>query len=148
MHYGGNRRARRRPVGWRHGPVDLNFDLGDLQSSGAMVHPVIFRPSEDQEVLVVAATDVDAVTRQLSPKMPRQPCVVPSRFTRAQLDEVYDVLLANWRDWRLESFGTSSDEQAQPFIATMMFRITAEIAEWADTLPEGLVRLDPTLTLA
>ncbi|MEV4261360.1 hypothetical protein [Kribbella sp. NPDC049584] len=135
------------PGGWRHGTVDLDFDLGDLESSGAMVHPVIFRPSEDQEVLV-AATDVDAVSRELSLKMPRQLCVVPSRFTRAQLDEVYDVLHAKWRDWRLESFGTSSDEQAQPFIVIMMFRITAEIAEWADALPEGLVRLDPTLNPA
>ncbi|WP_371400865.1 hypothetical protein OHA10_23155 [Kribbella sp. NBC_00662] len=109
---------------------------------------MIFRPSEDQEVLVVTATDVDAAIRQLSPKLPRQLCVVPSRFTRAQIDEVYDVLHANWRDWRLESFGTASDEQAQPFIPVMMFRVTAELAEWADALPEGLVRLEPSLNPA
>ncbi|TDW98590.1 hypothetical protein EV647_3314 [Kribbella sp. VKM Ac-2566] len=136
------------PGGWRHGVVELDVDLRDRESSGPIVNLAIFRPSPEQEVLVVAATDVDAVIRRLSPKLPRQLCVVPSRFTRAQIDEVYDVLHANGRDWRLESFGTGSDEQAQPFIAAMMFRVTAEMAEWADALPEGLVRLEPTLSPA
>ena len=95
---------------------------------------------------VVAATDVDAVTRQLSPHLPNQLCVVPSRFTRAQLDEVRDVLRAHWRQWRLESFGTGPDAQAQPFIRAELFRVTAEMAEWADTLPAGLLRLHPALT--
>jgi hypothetical protein len=76
------------PGGWRHDLVDLDVDLGDVQSSGAMVNRVIFRPSADQEVLVVATTDADAVTRRLSTKMKRQLCVVPSRFTCAQIDEV------------------------------------------------------------
>jgi len=80
----------------------FDLDYGDLESSGAMVTRVIFRPSAGQEVLVVAATDVDAVTRQLSPQLPDQLCVVPSRFTRAQLDKVRDVLLSHWREWRLE----------------------------------------------
>jgi hypothetical protein len=112
-----------------------------------MVNQVIFRPSADQEVLV-AATDVDAVTRQLSPNLPNQLCVVPSRFTRAQLDEVRNVLLAHWREWRLETSGTSADAQAQPFITAEPFRVTAEMAEWADTLPEGLLRLHPALSPA
>jgi hypothetical protein len=56
--------------GWRHGVAvgDLHLHIGDLESSGAVVTRVLFRPSADQEVLVVAATDVDAVTRQLSAK--------------------------------------------------------------------------------
>ena len=52
------------PVGdWPHGEPDhnLDFDLGDLQTSGAAVSIVIFRPSSDQAVLVVAASNVDAV---------------------------------------------------------------------------------------
>ncbi|WP_432890605.1 hypothetical protein ACQPYH_13135 [Kribbella sp. CA-245084] len=136
------------PGGWRRGVVELDIDLRGLEPAGEVVHPVIFRPSEDQEVLVVAATDVDAVTRLLAPKLPGQFCVVPSRFTRAQIDEVYDVLHAHWREWRIESFGTGSDAQAQPFIPVSLFRVTTDTAEWADTLPEGLVRLDPTLSPA
>jgi hypothetical protein len=136
--------------GWRRGvPIGVvDLDIGDLQSSGAIVNQVIFRPSPDQEVLVVAATDVEAVTRRLSPKLPDQLCVVPSRFTRAQLDEIYDLLLAHWREWRLESFSTSADAQAQPFITAEPFRVTAEMAEWADALPEGLLRLRPALSPA
>jgi hypothetical protein len=126
--------------------LDLYLDFGDLESSGAMVHPVIFRPSADQEVLVVVATDVDVVTRRLSPHLPDQLCVVPSRFSRAQLDELRDVLLANWRGWRIESFGTSSDAQAQPFITAQPVRVTAEMADWADTLPAGLLRLRPAIS--
>lgn len=136
------------PGGWRHGVVDLDLDLRALEPPGEVVHPVIFRPSEGQEVLVVAATDVDAVTRLLSPKLPGQFCVVASRFTRAHIDEVYDVLHSHWREWRIESFGTGSDAQAQVLIPVSLFRVTADAAEWADTLPEGLVRLEPTLSPA
>lgn len=135
-------------AGWRHDVLDLgpDFDFSDLDSSGAIVHRAIFRPSADQEVLVVAATDVDVVTRRLSPHLPDQLCVVPSRFTRAQLDELRDILLARWQEWRVESFGTSSDAQAQPFIMAQPFRVTAEMAAWADTLPEGLLRLRPAIS--
>lgn len=134
------------PGGWRHGALAFDLDYGDLESSGAMVHRVVFRPSADQEVLAVAATDIDAVTRQLSPQLPNQLCLVPSRFTRAQLAEVRDVWLAHWREWRLESFGTgSADPHAQPFATAEPFRVTAQMAEWAETLPEGLLRLNPAL---
>lgn len=136
--------------GWPHSAVsDLNLDIRDLESSGALVHCSIFRPTEDQEVLVVAAADVEAVARRLSPSLPNQICVVRSRFTRAQLDEVGDVLHAHFQEWRLESFGTGHcDPQGQPFATAQPVRVTAELAAWADTLPEGLLLLDPTITPA
>jgi hypothetical protein len=136
------------PGGWRHDLVSFDLDRRELESSGAIVHVAIFHPAADSEVLVVAASDVDEAIRQLSPKLPRQLCVVPSRFSRAQIDEVYDVLHAHWQEWRLESFGTGSDDQAQVYIPVMMFRVTAGLADWADALPDGLVRLEPTLTPA
>lgn len=136
--------------GWPHSAVsDLDLDIRDLESSGAMVHRAIFRPTEDQEVLVVAATDVEAVTRRLSPSLPNQLCVVRSRFTRAQLDEVGDVLHAHFQEWRLESFGTgNSDPQGQPFATAEPVRVTPELAAWADTLAKGLLVLNPTIAPA
>ncbi|WP_427892900.1 hypothetical protein ACQHIV_08375 [Kribbella sp. GL6] len=136
--------------GWPHSPVsDMDLDIRDLESSGALVHRAIFRPSEDQEVLVVAATDVEAVTRELSPSLPNQLCVVRSRFTRAQLDEVRDVLLAHFQEWRLESFGTgNSNAQGQPFATAEPVCVTPELAAWTDTLPNGLLLLNPTITPA
>lgn len=137
------------PVGgWPHGAERENpeFDVGDLESSGAIVTQVAFRPSVDQVVIVIAATDIDAVTRHLAPQLPNRLCVVPSRFTCEQLTEVRDVLLAGWRDWRLEKLGIgNADERAQPFASAWPFRVTAEMAEWADTLPDELLRLYPAL---
>jgi hypothetical protein len=136
------------PGGWRHGVAvgNLHSDIGDLESSGAMVTRVIFRPSADQEVLVVAATDIDAVTMQLAPRLPDQLCVVRSRFTRDQLNEVGDILRSHWQDWRLEGFGLgSADEHAQPFATAEPFRVTAEMADWADRLPDGLLRIHPAI---
>jgi hypothetical protein len=136
------------PGGWRHGVAvgNLHFHIGDLESSGAMVTRVIFRPSADQEVLVVAATDIDAVTMQLAPRLPDQLCVVRSRFTRDQLNEVGDILRSHWQDWRLEGFGLgSADEHAQPFATAEPFRVTAEMADWADRLPDGLLRIHPAI---
>ncbi len=121
-------------------------DLGDLESSGALVTLVAFRPSADQIVVVVAATDIDAVTRKLAPQLPNRLCVVESRFTRAQLGNVRNVLTTHWRDWRLEKFAIGgADEQAQPFADAAPFRVTTELAQWADTLPAGLLRLYPLL---
>ncbi|WP_433003643.1 hypothetical protein [Kribbella sp. CA-294648] len=133
------------PGGWRHKALAFDLDYGGLDSSGVVVTRTIFRPSADQEVLVIAATDIDAVTQQMSPQLPNQFCVVPSRFTRAQLDEVRDVLLAHWREWRLESCGNGVDPQAQPFAMAQPFRVTPDLAEWADTLPAGLLRLNPAI---
>ncbi|GAA1579387.1 MULTISPECIES: hypothetical protein [Kribbella] len=139
------------PDGWRRDAEiwELGPDADDLEASGTIVHKAIFRPSENQEVLVVAATDVDAVTRQLSRHLPDQLCVVQSRFTRAQLDGVRDVLLARWQEWRLETIGTGhSDAQGQPFATAEPFRVPAAMAEWADTLPEGLLQVSPTIVPA
>jgi hypothetical protein len=58
---------------------NLDFDLGDLEDTGAAVTTVIFRPSADQAVLVVAATDIATVEARLRPQLPDRLCVLPSR---------------------------------------------------------------------
>ena len=137
------------PVGdWPHGEPDhnLDFDLGDLQTSGAAVSVVIFRPSSDQAVLVVAASNVDAVETALRPQLPDRLCVVPSRWTRAQLDEVHAHLDEHWDDWTLDIIGPHADERAQPSIHVELVRVTAALADWADALPTGLLTLWPSLS--
>ncbi len=49
--------------GWPRGEPNsnLDFQMGDLQTSGLAVTVVIFRPGVDQAVLVVAASNVEAV---------------------------------------------------------------------------------------
>lgn len=66
------------PGGWPHSAVaDLDLDIRDLESSGAMVHRAVFRPSEDQEVLVVAATASATPTPKLSPSPQPNPLGSP-----------------------------------------------------------------------
>jgi hypothetical protein len=134
--------------GWPRGTRDENlvFDLGDLPTSGAAVTAGTFRPSPEQAVLVVAASDIDAVKTVLQPQLPERLCVVPSRWTRAQLDEVRARFHDHWDDWALDSCGEPADEHGQPFIEVHLVRVTAELADWADTLPDGLLKLVPLLT--
>jgi hypothetical protein len=49
-----------------------------LRETGAAVAVTVFRPSEDQAVLVVAAADPEAVEAQLRPQLGQLLCVVPS----------------------------------------------------------------------
>jgi hypothetical protein len=124
---------------------NLEFDLGDLESTGAAVTVVIFRPGPDQAVLVVAASDVAAVEAQLRPQLGERLCVVPSRWTRAQLDRARRHLMAMQERWRIYMHGPRCDEFAQPTMAFTLVRVTDEIAAWVERRPAGLVSLDPCL---
>ncbi|GAB1644098.1 hypothetical protein KRMM14A1259_45210 [Krasilnikovia sp. MM14-A1259] len=75
---------------------------------------VIFRPSRDQAVLVVAATDVDAATAVLRAQLPNRFCVLPSRWTREELDTVQAHLDAHDDDWHLDTWGPAVDSDGQP----------------------------------
>jgi len=138
------------PGGWprnMNGPhlENLDFDLGDLVDSGAAITSVVFRPSDDQAVLVVAASDIPAVEALLRPQLPDRLCVVPSRWTRTQLDEAHEHLNAMWADWGIYECGTSCDEQAQATVTAKLMRVTDEIADWAATQPDGLIALQACL---
>lgn len=80
------------PGGWPPvtppGDIVLECDLGDLPGTGALVAVTLFRPSEDQAVLVVAASDQAAVEARLRPQLGVLLCVVPSRWTNARLAAV------------------------------------------------------------
>jgi len=124
---------------------NLDLHLGDLEDTGAAVTTVIFRPSDDQAVLVVAVTDIAAVEAQLRSQLPDRLCVVPSRWTRAQLDQAQEHLLASWDQWGIYGSGPRCDEQAQATMTATLVRVTDEIADWIDTQPDGLVGLEPCL---
>lgn len=137
--------------GWRYrrnGVHDqnLNFDIGDLVRTGAAVTVVTFRPEPDQAVLVVAASAPDIVESVLRPQLPDRLCVIASRFSRAQLDEVKNTFTDHVDDWALDFVGESADEQAQARIEVQLLRVTPDLADWAATMPDGLLVLKPSLT--
>jgi hypothetical protein len=130
---------------WRHGDHNFDPDLRELQDTGAAVAVTIFRPSQDQEVLVIAAADPHAVEAQLRPHLGELLCVVPSRWTKSQLDAVRDHLRAQSQAWNIYLSGGYNGEDGQPYIRTQLTRVLPEIAHWAVSLPTGILSLDPWL---
>jgi hypothetical protein len=127
---------------------NLRFDLGDLEETGAAVTVAQFRPGPHQTVLVVAATDEAAVEAHLRPQLGARLCVIPSRWTKAQVDQVRSVLWRHFSEWTLNSFGNGADEQGQRVVHIRLFRVLPEMARWAVDVPDGLLEVDPVLTPA
>ena len=127
--------------------VGLDYDLGDLRETGAAVMLTAFRPSEDQAVLVVAAADAEAVEARLRPQLGHLLCVVPSKWTRAELEAVRARLHAHNEDWNLYTWGGySSTEDGQAKITARLTRMLPEVTAWAASLPAGILDLEPWLT--
>jgi hypothetical protein len=85
----------------RRGDIELDYDLGDLRETRAAVAVTLFRPGPDLAVLVVAASDVAAVEARLRPQPGESLCIVPSRWTNAELDAVGDYLHRHHEQWAL-----------------------------------------------
>jgi hypothetical protein len=130
---------------WGNADYNLDYDLEDLMDTGAAVSVTIFRPSEEQAVLVVAAADIGAVEAKLRPQLGELLCVVASRWTRAKFDAVRAHLSERWETWNLYELGESSSEDGQARTEAKLTRVLPEIAEWADSLPSGIVAFDPWL---
>ena len=140
------------PDGWpateRRGDIELSYDLGDLADTGAATAITLFHPGRNQAVLVVAAADLAAVEARLRPQLGTSLCVVPSRWTKDQLDGVRDHLDQRSQQWNLLQLGPQHAEDGQPHIAARLVRVLPEIASWAAALPSGIVALEPWLAPA
>lgn len=138
------------PGGWPvvipRGDIHLYYDLGGLLETGAAVAVTLFRPGENQAVLVVAASDVAAVETQLRPQLGELLCIVPSRWTKPELDAVRGYLDAHRQQWNLLQWGPRNTADGQTQVAAQLVRVLPEIADWAASLPEGIVLLEPWLT--
>lgn len=134
--------------GWPtvHRRGELSYDVGDLADTGAAVAVTVFRPGEDQAVLVVAAADQAAVEARLRPQLGTSLCVVPSRWTKGQLDDVRDDLSRRWQQWDLYRLGPQNGADGQAHIAARLVRVLPQVAAWAAAVPPGIVVLQPWLT--
>jgi hypothetical protein len=135
--------------GWpevvRRGDITFDYELRDLEETGQIVAQTIFQPAENRPVLVVAAADVHAVEAILRPQLGDSLCVVPSRWTKDQLEAIRGDLEENSDRWSLREMGPRHLEDGQVRLRASLTRILPEIAEWAAPLPEGILDLDPWL---
>ena len=139
------------PGGWAHGTNyagNLDFDLGDLSDSGAAVMVVMFRPGAGQAVLVVAAADPEAVEARLRPQLGQRLCVVPSRWTKHEIEAVHGHLRRHWEDWNIYQSCVTASEDAQALVTASLTRVLPEVAAWVATLPAGILNLKPWLVPA
>jgi hypothetical protein len=96
-------------------------------------------------VLVVAAADRAAVEARLRSQLADCLCVVPSRWTKAELDSVTSHLHDCHDEWHAYQWGQSSTQDGQACITASLTRVLPEIAAWAASLPDGLLVLEPWL---
>jgi hypothetical protein len=130
------------------GDSPLVYDIGDLRVTGALIALTLFRPAKNKAVLVVAAADRAAVEARLRPQLADCLCVVPSRWTRAELDFVRSHLHDRHDEWHVYQWGQSSTQDGQACITASLTRVLPEIAAWAASLPDGLLVLEPWLLTA
>jgi len=124
-------------------------ELESLRASGAIVRDRWRHMSGGAVVLIVAASDVDLVERILGRRLPRRLCVVASRYSADQVHEVEARFATRHRDWQFEVWGAGGlDQDGQPYAFAELMRVTDDLADWADTLPDGLLELRPSMTPA
>lgn len=138
------------PDGWPTGMNGryqdrLDFDVGDLQETGAAVTIATFRPGPHQAVLVVAAADARVVEGWLRPQLGPRLCVVPSRWTKREIDAVRNHLYDRFAAWNIYRLVVETLDDAQARVTAELTRVLPEIAAWAASLPPGILGLDPWL---
>jgi hypothetical protein len=129
--------------GWPRGRYDdvLGDDM-DLEGEET-VTVVIFRPSRRSEVVVIASEAPDVTKARLEPHLGRHLCVVQSRWTRAQVNDVREQLHARAR-WITSAEGATEDAQAR-ITAELVF-VSADVSAYATTVPDDLLSVSVWLT--
>jgi hypothetical protein len=93
-------------------------------------------------VAVVAASDAHRVEQLLRPRLGQRLCVVPSKWTRAQIDSTRDGALARFADNLLYRVGETVDNDGQALVDAATVRVDQALYDWTTELPPGLLHLD------
>jgi hypothetical protein len=73
--------------------------------------------------------------------------VIPSRYSREEIDRTLREQKSS-RQWPMSSSGRSAGEDGQATVTAEFAWIKPEVAEWAESVPDGLLDLDTWLTPA
>ncbi|MEO8748962.1 MAG: hypothetical protein ABI384_01075 [Allobranchiibius sp.] len=124
-------------------------ELESLRASGAIAADWWMCEDGGAIVLIVAAVDVEHVHAVLGPRLPRRLCVVASRYSADHVREVREMLGSHGPDWGLQIYSPAGlGADGQPHAEADLLRVSDDIADWVDTLPDGLLELRPIMTPA
>jgi hypothetical protein len=74
--------------------------------------------------------------------------VVPSRWTKHEIEAVHGHLRRHWEDWNIYQSGVTASEDGQALVTASLTRVLPEVAAWAAALPAGVLNLTPWLVPA
>ena len=132
--------------GWLPGPFEIPPAYEELRTSGLIATARVYYPAVDAGAFVVCAYDPAHVTKLLAADGPRRNvCVIPSRYTQAEIDRALQDIQENFYRWQLFKESDRTSNSGQRTILLMPVRLLPEMAAWALTVPEGLVQIDPWL---
>ncbi len=126
-----------------------DYQAYDRAHPGEIANLVLFRPTDSASVLVLAVQHPD----DLRPAMPVDPavvCVVPSRYTAAEIDaatrEVEALMPPTGGSGGVYSTGTeTADETGQRLMTVEAVMVTERLRSVVLDAPAGLIQLDPWL---
>lgn len=134
------------PGGWPYGEPDENIDVPpDLVSAYPITSLALFRPSPRQCVLVVAAEEPEQVDAHLRPRYGDRLCVVRSRWTRRQVDDLLHRLREGMSQWMVYECGETVAEDGQPLVTANVSRVLPAFASFVRAVPDGLLSLSSWL---
>ena len=99
-----------------------------------------------RSTIIVEAIGAGPGRADLQLALRHPPDVAPPDDGRLRLEAIATTLAVRALDWGLEAWATDAvDETGLPYAYAELFRVSPELAEWADQQPDGLVRLDPSV---
>jgi hypothetical protein len=129
--------------GWPGGhafmlPPELHHELA---AAGLSLNMTLFHPTGSGPVLVIAASDPDAVIARLGTFATPRICVVQSRYSRAEIVDMRQELQARFIDRRSFGSGQTSSADGQIRFFVQVVRVVPELAAWAANVSEGLLEV-------
>jgi hypothetical protein len=105
----------------------------------------LFHPPGAGPVLVIAASEPEAVTARLGAVASSRICVVQSRYSRVEIVDVRQELQARFNDWRSFGSGQTSSADGQIRFVVQVVRVLPQLAAWAANISLGLLKVHPWL---
>jgi hypothetical protein len=138
--------------GWPHSEPGPEYEPG-VNLSPRPPHPIpgatavtVFRPAPTQVVLVVATTEPAQAEALLRPLYGDAVCIVPSRWTAGEIEVVRAAINRHLTEWLIFGAGQTSAEDGQALPYANVTRLIPKMADWARSIPTGLLDVRVWLT--